>query len=73
MNIITFLLWKSHAITRREDFTPRTEIKCKDCGWVGRSDDLRADSCSDDMWSSWICPSCKSWYSPSDYYIRRLF
>jgi len=49
------------------------EIKYKcNCGWIGAESEMGADyyfTEYDEIWSNWICPSCKEWHSLDDYDI----
>lgn len=46
--------------------------KCPKCEWIGTEDEMEADYTdylppSEECWSNWICPSCKTWHQLDDY------
>jgi len=49
------------------DFEEADLIECKECSWRGYARELLADSIDGEMWSNWICPSCRQWFRPDDY------
>jgi len=43
------------------------DYKCRDCGWIGKRDEMEADATGDDSyWSGHICPGCGRWWQGLD-------
>ena len=52
----------------------KTLYQCPKCGYVtsenGMDADAHGDNVSDEIWSNWICPSCKTWWDDLDDWIK---
>lgn len=47
----------------KESIEPFQDVKCKNCNWVGKENELEEYTFDDDRYSEFYCPECDTKYN----------
>jgi len=54
---------KNNKIMDKESIEPFQDVKCKNCNWVGKENELEEYTFDDDRYSEFYCPECDTKYN----------